>query len=166
MDTSKLGTGQRIAAIAGIVLFIDMWLSWYGISVGNVPGGDLVQGLVAASGVDTTATAWQAFDWVDLVMLATVIAAVGGAALMMSGTQNPLPAPVGSITAGLGALSTLLVAYRILNEPGPDKYLDVKIWAWVGLFAAAGVAYGGWRTMSEAGPAATPPPSAPPAATA
>ena len=31
MDTSRIGQGQMIAAVAAIVLFVVMFLSWYSV---------------------------------------------------------------------------------------------------------------------------------------
>jgi hypothetical protein len=167
VDITKVRPGQRIAALAGVVLFVVMWFSWYGVDVSKVPGGKAAQSLIAASGVDTTATAWQAFDWIDLLMLLTVIVAVGSAVLVASGRSVQLPVSTASLTAGLGALATLLVLYRLVNEPGPDKFINIKFGAWLGLFSCAAIAYGGWRAMSEdAAPAPiAPDPVAPPPAT-
>src|SRR6188508_1045325 len=84
VDTSNVRSGQRIAAIAGIVLFIVMWFSWYGVDLDKVTGG---QG-IANLGIDTTANAWQSFSWIDLLMLLTAIVAVGAAALAATGRMS------------------------------------------------------------------------------
>lgn len=130
-------SSERTLAIAGIVLFVVTFLSWYGVSVPDVKGVD-TSALLAASGVDTTANAWQAFDWIDLLMLVTAVAAIAPAALRLAG-QN-VGFDFKQAAAGLGVASAVLVAYRILNEPGPDKLIDVKYGAWLGLLACIGVA--------------------------
>src|SRR4051794_26938347 len=127
VDITKVRPGQRIAAAAGVVLFIVMWFSWYGVDLDKVAGGKATRSLIAASGIDTTATAWQAFDWIDLLLLLTVIVAVGAAVLAASGRTVQMPAPTATLTAGIGALATLLVLYRLINEPGPDAFLNIKI---------------------------------------
>ena len=152
--------GQRIAAIAGVVLFIVMWFSWYGVDLEKVAGGSAVKNL----GIDTTANAWQSFSWIDLLMLLTVIVAVGSAAVAASGAVRAEGlAPAAGLIAGLGALTVLAILYRLINEPGPDALLNIKIGAWLGLVSAAVVAYGGFRAMGEEG-AVTPTAPATPAA--
>jgi hypothetical protein len=44
---------------------------------------------------------------------------------------------------------TLIVLYRIINQPGPNKLITVEWGAYVGLILVALVAYGGFRAMSE-----------------
>jgi hypothetical protein len=52
----------------------------------------------------------------------------------------------------LAALLTVLLAYRVvINEPGPNQYIDVKIGAWLGLLSSALIAYGGYRSMRDEG---------------
>ena len=100
----------------------------------------------------------------------TVIVAVGLAVAASDGPDVALPVAASAITAGLGILSTVLVAYRLLDPP--VRTSSRKFGVFLGLIAAAGIAYGGWLAMQEegtsfgdqAGPAsaaATPPPPPP-----
>src|SRR3954467_13709208 len=124
MNVSNVRPGHRIAAIAGVVLFLVMWFSWYGVDLDKVAGGNAVKNL----GIDTTANAWQSFSWIDLLMLLTVIVAVGSAAAPAwgAGRAGGLAPPAG-LPAGLGALTVLAILYRLINEPGPDALLNIKI---------------------------------------
>ena len=153
--------GQRIAAIAGVVLFIVMWFSWYGVDLDKVTGGSAVKNL----GIDTTANAWQSFSWIDLLMLITALVAVGAAAAAASGRMRADSlSPTAGLTAGLGALTVLAILYRLINEPGPDALLNIKIGAWLGLISAAVLTYGGFRAMGEEASLDPAPPPAPAAA--
>ena len=142
MDLTKLTQGQKIAAGSAILLFIVMFFSWFG-----APDNEITSALNAA-GVDTSANAWQSFDFIDLVLLATIVVAVGAAALVASGSAVNLPVPPGVLTTLLGGLSTLLVLYRILDPPSS---LDRKWGFFLGLILAGAITYGGWRTMEEEG---------------
>lgn len=144
MDTTKMGQGTLIAGASGAALFVIMFFSWFGVDLGGAGG------LAEAAGVDTTANAWQSFDLIDLVLLATVIVAVGGAVIAGSGARLDLPFPISTATAGLGALATILVLYRVLNPPG-EGGVDREIGLFLGLIASAGVAYGGYTAMQEEG---------------
>jgi hypothetical protein len=161
VDASKVSQGQLIAGIAGVALLIIMFFSWYGI------GGE-ASDIAGSFGVDTTANAWQSFDFTDLLMFLTCLVAIGGAAAQASGTELPFPAATATFAAG--AVMTLLVLYRIVNQPGPNNVIDVKFGAYLGLLACAAIAYGGMRAQSEspvaaaAPPPPPPPPPAPPAA--
>jgi quinol-cytochrome oxidoreductase complex cytochrome b subunit len=171
MDADRLRTGELIAAVSAVALFIIMFLPWFG--VGGVAGEALeqAQDLGFAGEVETSANAWESFDFIDLVLLVTIVIAVGLAVATMAAQTVALPVAASAITAGLGVLSTLLILYRIIDPPGDA---DRKFWIFLGLIAAAGIAYGGWRAMQEEGTSfggeadrvrgrgEPPPPSAPP----
>ena len=142
MDVTRLSHGQKIAGGSAILLFIVMFFSWFG-----APDSELTR-FAEAAGVDTSANAWQSFDFIDLVLLLTVIVAVGGAALIASGNAANLPVPASTVTAALGAFSTLLVLYRIIDPPSDASR---KFGVFLGLILAGAIAYGGWRAMEEEG---------------
>ncbi len=131
MSTS-LSRGKQIAGAAALILFIDMWLSWYGVDLGPLSS--------AAGDLDTTATAWQAFDWIDILLLLTV--AVTGGWVAGSATGNANAAQLKTAALGLAALASVLVLYRIINQPGPNDVIEVKFGVFVGLLACAAIVYG------------------------
>jgi hypothetical protein len=110
---------------------------------------------------DSGVNAWQAFGFIDIVLLITVVVAVGLALISASETETGLPVAAGAIVAGLGILSVLLILLKILDPPGDTgavslllgQDVDVvrKPGVWLGLLAAIGVAYGGWQAMQEEG---------------
>jgi hypothetical protein len=53
--------------------------------------------------------------------------------------------------AGFGGIMTLIVLYRLINQPGPNDLVTVKFWAYVGLLLTAGVAVGAFLAMREEG---------------
>jgi hypothetical protein len=65
------------------------------------------------------------------------------------------PVAGSTVTAGLGALALLLIAYRLVNPPGSGD-VDREIGAWLGLVAAAGVTFGAYLGMQEPRPLHTP----------
>ena len=192
MDTSRIGQGQMIAAVAAIVLFVVMFLSWYSveglsddaqeqaeaaIELAEEQGIEVPEG--AQDAVDDAAniSAWDAFDLIKIVMLLTIIAAIALAAMSAMGSQVNMPVAMSAIVAGLGILTTLMVLYRLIDPPAEG--LDRSYGVFLGLIASAGIAYGGWRAMEEEGtsfgdqasgiqdPGAgtgAPPPAAPPPA--
>lgn len=142
MDTSRLERGELIAGVSGVVLLITMFLfSWF-----EVPGelGELAD----VAGVDTGFNAWQSFDFIDLVLFVTVVAAIGIAVEKAMGIGANLPVAGSALVAGLGILSLVLVGYRVLDPP---EDLDRAIGLWIGLLAVIGIVYGGWMGMQEEG---------------
>ena len=158
MDVNRLSTGQKIAGAAGLLLFIDLWMSWYGVDVGSGAVGKLV----AASGVDTTASGWQAFGMTDILLAITALIAIAMAVMAANGTRLELPVRLSTLTAGLGAVMTVIVLYRIINQPGPNDVITVQWGAYLGLVLVALVAYGGVRSMGDE-PATTMTPAGTPA---
>lgn len=148
MDLNRLRTGEQVAAVAAIVLIVVMFIfKWFGLeaetgtALGTVGGSE---------------NAWGSFDVIDIVLLITVIAALGMAYLQATSTEMNLPVAASVVVAVLGALSTLLILYRLINPP--DFGVDVpgvdetrKIGAYIGLIAAAVLTYGGWRAMQDEG---------------
>jgi hypothetical protein len=165
----NLSTGEKIAGIAGIALLLIMFIfDWFSVDAGE--------------GLEAGGNAWEWFGFIDIVLFVTVVAAIALAATAATASQVNTPVALSAITAGLGILSTLLVLYRIIDPPGGDLDdfgVDVgrSIGVFLGLIAAAGVAYGGWRAMEEEGtsfgqqadrlgddsPPPPPPPPPPPA---
>jgi hypothetical protein len=178
MDADRLGRGEQIAGICAVILFIFMFFNWFSLpdEVNGVPTG---VGLAEAAGIDTSINAWQAYDFTDLILLVTIVVAAGGAVATLMARDVALPVAASAITAGLGILSFVFVAFSILNTPseGPID-LDRSWGVFVGLVLTAGIAYGGWMSMQEEGtsfgdqvdrvqggggaPPPPPPPAAPP----
>lgn len=166
MDVNKVGMGTRIAGITGALLFIDLWMSWFGVNLDKL-GADAK----FLANVDTTATAWQAFSLIDIIIAITALVAVAAFVRAAGGMRLELPVSLTTLAAGLGALSTLLILYRIVDNPGdaPNSQITVEWGTWLGLLLAIGLTYGAWRAVSEetTAPTAAPPPATtpPPAAT-
>ncbi len=161
MDTSKLSVGDQIAAVSGIVLVVALFLPWYGVEV------DL-GGIATGS---ASATAWEALDFIDILLFLIALVAIGVPVAKATGNlPDDVPGPM--VVLAAGGLAVLLVVFRLIDLPtgGVDvEGIDVtrKFGIFLGLIAAAGVTYGGWRANEEApvsaAPAAPPPP--PPAPT-
>ncbi len=142
MPTVDTRSPLTILGAAGVALFVTLLLPWYGVDFGGELGA-----AAKLANVDTTASAWQAFAYTDILLFLASAAAIAAFVLGRQGheqTQNAVKA-----AAGLGALCTLLVLYRILNQPGPNDLISVKFGAFLGLIAVAGVAFGAYRAMNE-----------------
>jgi hypothetical protein len=139
-----------ILGAAGVVLFITLLLPWYGVDLGGELGA-----AAKLADVDTTASAWQAFAYTDILLFLASVAAIASFVLARQGheqTQNAIKA-----AAGLGALCTLIVLYRIINQPGPNDFISVKFGAFLGLIAVAALTYGAVKSMDEPVTATTAP---------
>jgi hypothetical protein len=156
VDTSRVSTGEIVAAVSGALLFIFMFIDWYGVE--DVPGG---------------ASAWESFSFIDVLLFLAALIAIALAVLRATGNVPPnLPAPPGLIVAGAGAVAFVLILFRLIATPdfgafGIEVDTTRKIGVFLGLIAAGGIAYGGYTAMNERAAGAAPPsqprePGAPP----
>jgi hypothetical protein len=148
-----------------IAVIASLWLPWYGVSIpdsvrqavdaqaGQMPPGfaDFARGVLAALPSSIRLNGWQAFEGAD-VALALIAGAVAVSVLMTV-----------DVRAVLGAAAALagLVVVHILDQPGPNQIVSVKVGPWVALAGAAAIAL---SARAEPTPVATPqtfPPSPP-----
>lgn len=152
MKLSRLRAGEAIAAVAAVLLFASMFTSWYGSEVSGQVGAISLGGGAGEGG-----SAWQTLDVISLVLMLTVVVAIGAALLRVFGSSWEPAVPPSAAVAVLGGLSTLLVLFRIVVPPGFGTLGGVTVNAtlglgvFFGLATAAGVAYGGYRAMGERG---------------
>jgi len=148
MDLNRLTQGEKIAGGSGIALILIMFIfKWFGLKAGV--GGFAFEG---------SRNAWGSYGFIDIVLFISVVAAAGLAALKASDADVGLPVAASAIVAGLGVLSVVLIIISIISPPDFGADLSGtgidhtrKIGVWLGLIAAIGVAYGGWRAMQEEG---------------
>jgi hypothetical protein len=149
-DINRLRLGERIAGVCAVLLFIDEFLNWYSVSASNVAKQLGVQ-LPNGVGGSITVTAWQAFDWVDLLMLLTVIVVLAWVALAAIQRTVALPVTMSTIATALCGVTTLVVLYRIINQPGPNDLVDIEYGAYLGLVLLLAMTYGGYAAMRDEG---------------
>jgi hypothetical protein len=131
----RVRAGEVVAGVAGAVLLLSLFLEWYTVR-GRAEG----------------LTAWGAFSFVDLLTALVALLGIGLAASQVVGRGPALPVAVAVVTTTLGLAATLLVLYRILNQPGPNDAIGVGAGAWLGLAACLGVFLGAWLALSDERP--------------
>jgi hypothetical protein len=134
-----LKPGDVLAGVGGVLVLVALLVPWYSLSL----PGDALQGVaVRVSG-------WEAFTVVDVLL---ALAGLAGIALTVASAtrRSPvLPVSLGAIASVVGFVATLLVLVRILDQPGPDEFLDVAIGAWIALVGALAITAGAWSSMSD-----------------
>jgi carbon starvation protein CstA len=141
----RVRAGELVAGAAGVVLLAAMFLNWYSVGVR-----------------DDRLTAWGAFSVVDVLLALVALLGIALALSEVVGRGPALPVALGVITTTLALAGTLLLAYRILNQPGPNDLISVEAGAYVGLLASLGVFFGAWLSLSDERPRpADPPPPEP-----
>lgn len=186
MRLERLTRGHVLAAVAALALLLTMALDWYGSREGDAahqvqenanPSGAQAGEIGRELQADAKAiiareekNAWQADDPVDRVLLGllllSVILPLAAAALRSEGRRFEPPWTLSSLSAIVATLAALVIAYRILNEPGLDAETNIKLGIPLALVALAGVAFGSadafrkevdWSTMRQAASAARQP---------
>jgi hypothetical protein len=143
--TSRLSQGQMIAAIGAVVLLVAMFLPWIGVSGPSLPSGvNLPPGVSDAVG-DSSQNVWKG-STLDIYLLITVLVAALPALLALTDSAEEFSF-VSAATFLLGVVAVILVA-AFLTIDFPDG-AERKIGAFIGLAAAAVVAFGGFRAMQE-----------------
>ncbi len=143
MDVDRLSTGEKIAGVSAILLFVFMFFDWFTVSASN--------GFVSLS---VGGSAWDALDVIPIILMIAIVAAVGVAVIRLTDAVFEPSISINSVVAVLGGISVLLILYRIISPPdsGVDGInVDPAVGIFLGLIAAAGIAYGGYRAMQEEG---------------
>lgn len=151
MQADKLSTGEKLAAVSALLLFVFMFFDWFGVEVSGVPG---FGGDVSGAG----GSAWDALDVIPILLMLAIVAAIGVAIIRLTDADLELPVSLNAIVAALGVLAVLLILYRIIDQPGGGgdfSGVEVDVTLKLGIFlafaAAVGIAYGGYRAMEEEG---------------
>jgi len=147
-----LRTGEAIYLVAAILLFVLMFLDWYGVKGAN--NAEPLGGVVTSS---VGGNAWQALEVIPLFLMLAIVVSVGGALLRLTGSDWKPAIPPAAAVCVLGILAALLVFIRIVSPPGPGEVLEgafdttLRLPVFLALAAALGIAYGGWRAMADEG---------------
>jgi hypothetical protein len=136
----RVRAGELVSGAAGVVLLVAMSLSWY-----EIPSTRRL-------------TAWEAFSVVDILLALVALLGIALALSEVVGRGPALPVALGVITTTLGLAGTLLLLYRILNQPGPNDLIGVEAGAYLGLLASLGVFLGAWLSLSDERPRPVDPP--------
>lgn len=146
MDLDRLSTGEKIAGGSAVLLFIFMFFDWFKVEVSGSSG---------LFSVSAGGSAWEALDVIPIILMIAVVVAVGVAVVRLTDAVLEPPISVNAIVAILGAISVLLILYRIIDPPSagdiPGVDVNPAVGIFLGLIAAVGIAYGGYRAMQEEG---------------
>lgn len=150
MEMDKLNTGEKVSAVSAILLFIFMFFDWFGVKISGVAG---FSGDVSGSG----GNAWDALDVIPIFLMLAIVVAIGVAVIRLTDADLEPPVSLNAIVAGVGGFAVLLILYRIISPPdfgsfgGVTVEATLKFGIFLGLIAAAGIAYGGYSAMREEG---------------
>jgi hypothetical protein len=143
LDSSRLRTGEILAGIAGISMFVFLFFDWFG--GGAVVSGNLVNGTATLS--HPGISGWDSLT--DLPGFLIILSGVSGIALAylaFAGQRVNIPVRRGAVTALLGLLAVLLILWRMFaGSP------TLKIGVFLGLAAAVAITAGALIALAEDG---------------
>ena len=162
MRFERLARGHVVAAVAALVLLLVMAMDWYGSRAADLAHqvAASAQTSGAAAGEEGRAVkedadsviardeknAWQESDALGRVLLVLLLLSVFlplfAAAHRAAGRRATPPWTPSAFAALAAAAAALIVAYRIINEPGNDLTTTIKLGAPLGLVALAAIGIG------------------------
>lgn len=153
-DFSRLRKSDQIIGVSAIAFFIILFFfKWYGES-SNVT----TVGGVSVPATNVSFSGWHTFSNSRWIWLITIIVALVAVAVAADALKFQSPIQLSVVVAGLGALSTVLIFYRIVHHPSASASfgsfhasVGIKFGIWLGLIAAAAVTYGGYLAMQDEG---------------
>lgn len=149
LDFSLWLPGEYYGFIASGVLFLSLFLPWYGVS--SNPNAQI-------NGARGTLDAWQTFNVLDILLLGACTAPFVLAWIVARG--HALTWRPGEVTMLVGMTAFVLIILNgvVLGKPGaPDSEIELKIGWFVGLLGAAGICLAGILRQAESNRERKPP---------
>ena len=128
------GLGERIAWVAGLVLALSAFMSWY--------NGESVEGPTVS------VTGWNAGTLGKLVFVIG-LAVLALAVLREVGVELPPAVPESLAVVALGALGTIVALIRLIDIPDTFAGSGRSIGIWIALLAAIAVIVAGLLRAAE-----------------
>lgn len=152
MEGSERGRLRRadtiLAGGALALLAFMLLLDWFGETAnGTLPGKGL-------SGANSSSSGWETFTISRWIWLLTIVVALGSVLVAAGGRRIERPVRASELVTLLGALSAVLILYRIIHHPtasvsfgGFHASYGIKLGIWLGLAAALTIVAGGYLQM-------------------
>jgi hypothetical protein len=133
VNARRLSRGDWLAAVAGIVMLIALFLPWY-----TAGGQDL--------------TAWDAMAVDDVILAVAAVLAILAAVIVGLRTVSSLSVAATSLAIMPAAVGLVVTIYRLI-WPAPAVDVSLDVGAWLALVATIGIAVGAWTGANDEGPA-------------
>jgi hypothetical protein len=120
VDTSRISMGEAIAAISALLLFVSLFIDWFG-----------------------PFSAWEVFDVVDIIITLAAFLVFAVVAARALGTVVRLPTHPARFITWIGVIVLVLVLAFLFE--GDDREIGI----FLSLFAAIGIVVGGLMASGE-----------------
>ena len=132
----RIDAGELVAALGGLLVIVSLFLGWYGVDV---------TGLQRDTSLGGSATGWESFESLDLVLTALALIPLAVAASSF-GAGWPI-SPRTLLPVGL--LLTAIVAIQLAEPPPLLAALDLETGAWLAFAGSVLVLLGGLLRVSS-----------------
>ena len=143
MKLSRLRSGERLALLGAIALAVLLGRNWFFLSQPEATVGQHESGI-------------RSLGWfASFILVATIATTLAMAYFTVRIRAAGLPTVFSVLTFALGIVATLIVLLRLLVwQPhlGVDAAradVDIELWGYLGLFAVASIAAGGWISVLD-----------------
>src|SRR3954453_7308466 len=135
MNFGRLGRGEYLAVLGGVLLALSLFLPWYETNPDNRNA--------VIDGLRGSVTAWQVFPILRWLLLAAAVAPLILAWVIVRAHQ--LSWPRGEMTAVVGMIAVVLVLYvGFVDRPGtPSAEISLKIGWFMAAVGTALIVLGG-----------------------
>jgi len=135
MNFSRLGRGEYLAVLGGVLLALSLFLPWYETNPDNRNA--------MIDGVRGSATAFDAFPILRWLLLAAAVAPLILSWVILRDHQ--LSWPRGELTAVVGMVAVVLVLYvGLVDRPGtPSSQIELRLGWFVALIGCGLIVFGG-----------------------
>jgi hypothetical protein len=160
-----LRIGHYVAAAGAMALVVSLFLPWYSLELGSVLGqalntqaqalpeglrevGEAIASRLASG---LSGTGWEVFEGTDIALLVCAIV-VFGLTVLATGISPGIsanPDAIAALIAPAGLAATLLVVWKLIDQPDPHQLFSVEPGAFVALSGALAMALGGWGASSQ-----------------
>jgi hypothetical protein len=150
VDIRALNRGELIATAGGVLLGISLFLAWYSL-------GNQYAHLNTCQGPNTTCRAWHALLVMRSILLATAVAPLILAWIIIRG--HDLAWPRGEMTAVVGVVALVLTLFRgVIDKPGsPSGEIAIDYGWFIGLAGTLLMIIGAAWRHQESAPRRNPP---------
>src|SRR3954451_22757166 len=101
MDFGRVRTWDWLTALAGLVLFVGLFMPWYGV------GG-------------LTANAWESFAFIDLILALAALSAIAVVLVSAFSRAEAVPKLLAAWTFWVALVGAILAVFRVIKRPAAD----------------------------------------------
>ncbi len=166
MNLQRLRIGEWVFGVSGVVLFVSLFLPWWGLEGswtrlgpgGPVEGGfsgQPVEGGVTTATVDMTWNAWQVFSAADIFLALLGLLAIVVWIVVARWSAPGLGLSGEALLTLLAIVMMVVVLVQVLGTPStlevppPITNASLEIGAWLGLASTFGILFGLLAAMRD-----------------